>query len=261
MASKKDSVGRTLFVAVAVCFVCAVVVSVAAVQLRPAQQFNQQIDKQSNILAVAGFDVAGLTSREVADLYDERIDTRIVDLRTGEYTDQVDPASYDQRAASQNPDMSKNLSGKEDVASIKRRAHYAPVYIVRDDAGEDIRHYILPVHGYGLWSTLYGFIALEPDADTVYGLSFYDHAETPGLGGEVDNPKWKAQWQGKELFNEQGELAIQVVKSGQVKEEKKEHQVDGLAGASLTTYGVNNLVRYWMSEAGFGPFLDRLKKS
>ena len=154
--------------------------------------------------------------------------------------------------------MSEALSGDEDIASIKRQADYAPVYAVKADDGS-IRCYILPIHGYGLWSTLYGFIAIEPDAQTVYGLGFYDHAETPGLGGEVDNPKWKAQWPGKKLYNEQGELAIEVVKSGQVKD--PEHQVDGLAGASLTTMGVSHLVRFWMSEAGFGPFLDKLKDS
>lgn len=258
MASGKDSVFKTLFVAVAVCLVCSIVVSIAAVQLRPQQEHNKLIDRQSNILAVAGFEVEGLSGKDIAALYDERIETRIVDLESGEYTDAVDPIKYDQSAASRDPEMSEALSGKEDIASIKRQADYAPVYTVKNDDGS-IRCYIMPIHGYGLWSTLYGFIAVESDAQTIYGLGFYDHAETPGLGGEVDNPKWKAQWPGKQLYNEQGELAIEVVKSGQVRD--PEHQVDGLAGASLTTQGVSHLVRFWMSEAGFGPFLDKLKNS
>ena len=89
MASGKDSVFKTLFVAVAVCLVCSIVVSFAAVQLRPQQERNKLIDRQSNILAVAGFEVAGLNGADVADLYNKRIETRIVDLDSGEYTDAV----------------------------------------------------------------------------------------------------------------------------------------------------------------------------
>ena len=72
------------------------------------------------------------------------------------------------------------------------------VYLLRDDAG-DIDKVILPIHGYGLWSTLYGFIALEENGNDIFGLQFYEHAKRPGLGAEVDNPRWKTLWNGKRL--------------------------------------------------------------
>ena len=170
------------------------------------------------------------------------------------------PESYDQRKAAKDPQRSERLSGKEDIAGIKSQANVAEVFLARGDDG-DLSRIILPVHGYGLWSTLYGFLALEPDANTVSGLGFYEHGETPGLGGEVDNPKWKALWEGKKLYGEQGEVEIQVVKGAvDSKTPNAEHKVDGLAGATLTSNGVSNLLRFWVGENGFGPYLKRMQQ-
>ena len=106
-----------------------------------------------------------------------------------------------------------------------------------------------------MWSTLYGFIALENNLNDIFGLQFYQHAETPGLGAEVDNPKWKVQWKGKKLNNENGDLMIQVAKTSK----EKEYHIDALAGATLTSNGVNNLVKFWMGQYGFKKFLKNLK--
>ena len=144
----------------------------------------------------------------------------------------------------------------EDPAGIGRKAQFVTVYLLRDDAGE-IDKVILPLHGYGLWSTLYGFIALEENGNDIYGLQFYEHAETPGLGAEVDNPRWKALWNGKKLADENGELQISVTKTAPPA--GPEHHIDALAGATLTTVGVHNLVNFWMGEAGYAAFLDNLK--
>lgn len=260
MASNNDSFGKTIGVAVAVCLVASVVVSFAAVKLKPTQQINKVLDKQSNILAVAGLDIDGKSGAEIGEMFKNNIETRIVDIATGEFTDEVDADTYDQRKAAKDPAKNVALSAEDDIAKIKSRAKLASVYVVKD--GDGVKSYILPIHGYGLWSTLYGFVAVEPDANTIYGLGFYAHAETPGLGGEVDNPKWKAQWSGKKIFDNSGDTAIQVVKFGNYdpKAESAKHTVDGLAGASLTTYGVNNLVQYWLGDNGFGPFLNNLKK-
>ncbi|MDF1781068.1 MAG: Na(+)-translocating NADH-quinone reductase subunit C [Alcanivoracaceae bacterium] len=255
MAAKHDSVARTLIVALLVCLVCGVVVATAAVMLRPVQEKNKLLDKQVNILQAAGLYTAGM---DVQNAF-KSIDRKFVDLASGEYVDM--PSSYDQRKAAKDPERSERLDGKVDIASIKRQANVAEVYLANDENGE-LSKIILPIHGYGLWSTLYGFLALEPDADTVAGLGFYEHAETPGLGGEVDNPKWKALWPGKEVFNDEGDVAIQVIK-GTVDSGAADaaYKVDGLAGASLTTNGVNNLVRYWVGENGFGPYLDKIHAS
>ena len=200
-----DSISKTFGVALALCIVCAVVVSSAAVILRPTQEINKLIDLKTNILASAGLLQEGVS----IETQFEQITPRVVDLSTGRFTDAIDAATYDQRKASKDPALSMALDPKQDPAKIKRRVNYATVYMVEGEQG--IEKIILPIKGYGLWSTLYGFIALESDLETVAGIGFYEHTETPGLGGEVDNPKWKSSWIGKQAYN-QGELAITVLK-------------------------------------------------
>jgi len=245
-------------VALLVCLVCSVFVAGAAVALRPTQLENRQLDKQRSILAIAGLGQPGMSAAEVKALFKERIVAKLVDLKTGKFSDKFDPADFDPLAAAKDPQLSKPLTGEEDIASIKRREQYSVVYIVEQDG--KLETLIVPVRGYGLWSTLYGFMAVKGDLNTVAGFGFYQHGETPGLGGEVDNPKWRNQWPGKELFNENDQLAVQVVKGGvDPQSPNADHQVDALAGATLTSNGVNNLLHFWLGENGFGPFIANLR--
>ncbi|MEO0956952.1 MAG: Na(+)-translocating NADH-quinone reductase subunit C [Pseudomonadota bacterium] len=245
-----DSVPKTVAIAVSLCLVASMVVSAAAVALRPIQAVNALKDKQINILQVAGiYD----PDADVVAAF-EAFEPKVLDLRTGSFTDQFDPATFDDRAAADDPATSVAL--EEDPAGIGRQSQYVTVYLLRDDAGS-IDKVILPIYGYGLWSTLYGFIALEENGNDIFGLQFYEHAETPGLGAEVDNPRWKAQWNGKKLTDDDGVLQISVTKT--VPPAGQEYHIDALAGATLTTVGVNNLVRFWMGDAGYEPFLENLK--
>jgi Na+-transporting NADH:ubiquinone oxidoreductase subunit C len=250
LAMPPDSVPKTIFVAVSVCLVASMVVSAAAVALRPIQEVNALKDKQINILQVAGiYD----PDADVLDSF-AAFEPQVLELATGTFSDQFDPASFDDRAAADDPATSVALD--DDPAGIVRQAQFVTVYLLRDDAG-DIDKVILPIHGYGLWSTLYGFIALEENGNDIFGLQFYEHAETPGLGAEVDNPRWKALWNGKRLADENGELQISVTKA--VPAAGEDYHVDALAGATLTTVGVHNLVNFWMGESGYKPFLENLK--
>ncbi|MEM7289751.1 MAG: Na(+)-translocating NADH-quinone reductase subunit C, partial [Pseudomonadota bacterium] len=236
--------------AVAVCLVASMIVSAAAVALRPLHAVNALKDKQVNILQVAGiYD----PNQDVIAAF-EAFEPRVLELETGAFTDAFDVASFDDRAAADDPTTSVALT--DDPAGIGRQSKFVTVYLLRDDAG-DIDKVILPIHGYGLWSTLYGFIALEENGNDIFGLQFYEHAETPGLGAEVDNPRWKALWSGKKLSDEDGTLQISVTKTAPAA--GTEYHVDALAGATLTTVGVHNLVNFWMGEAGYQPFLENLK--
>ncbi len=250
----KDTVGGTLSVALILCVVCSIVVASAAVLLRPMQQANKDLDRKTNILAAAGLLKEGVS----VDSQFEDISVRAVDLDSGQFTDAVDVNSYDQRKASKDPALSEALSAADDLAKISRRANIATVYIV--ETSEGIDKVILPIKGYGLWSTLYGFIALEGDLNTVAGLGFYEHAETPGLGGEVDNPLWKAKWIGKKVFDDEGKTALALIK-GSVDSSRagSEYQIDGLSGATLTSRGVSQLIQFWLGDKGFAPFLTKLK--
>ncbi len=258
MSSQKESTVRTLTVALLVCLVCSVFVAGAAVALRPTQVENRQLDKQRSILAIAGLGEAGMSARQVKALFAERITARLVDLQTGTYSDAQDPMTFDPLLAAKDPKLSDALAGEQDIASIKRRERYSVVYLVESQG--QVETVILPVRGYGLWSTLYGFVAVKGDLNTVVGLGFYQHGETPGLGGEVDNAKWKALWPGKALFDQNGALALDIVKGNVDPQSPRAlHQVDGLAGATLTSNGVENLLLFWLGENGFGPFIAKLR--
>jgi Na+-transporting NADH:ubiquinone oxidoreductase subunit C len=254
LALPNDSTKKTVVVAAALCLICSVLVSAAAVFLKPQQQYNKALDKRRNILEIAGLMEPG---KSVDELF-KKIETRVIDLESGEYVEMENPGAYDQRKASKDPSMSERLAAADDIASIKRQADKASVYLVKE--GDQLKTIILPVHGYGLWSTLYGFLALEADANTITGFGFYEHAETPGLGGEVDNPNWRAMWPGKFVYDQSGNVAIEVIKgSVDASTPNAQHKVDGLAGATLTSRGVKNLLRFWMSDQGFGPYLKNIK--
>jgi Na+-transporting NADH:ubiquinone oxidoreductase subunit C len=251
-----DDPGKILAVAITLCLVCSVLVAGASVLLKPLQDRNQALAVRKQIVSVAGF--LADDAQQVEALFQQHIETRIVDLDSGAFDDSIEPATFDSHAAARNPATSRALASDQDPAKIKRRPNRAPVYLVRD--GERIKTVILPVYGYGLWSTLYGFLALAGDGRTVTGLTFYQHAETPGLGDFIENPDWQAQFLGKQAFDERGRLRLDIIK-GTVDPASPDagYQVDGVAGATLTSNGVDNLLRYWLGEQGFGPFLGRLQ--
>ncbi|WP_250657910.1 Na(+)-translocating NADH-quinone reductase subunit C [Alkalimarinus coralli] len=265
MSSHKESTQKTIVVALLLCLVCSIVVAASVVLLRPIQEKNKALNLKVNILAAAGILKEGATSAEVEKSF-ERITAKLVDLETGQYVSPevvgvTEAIDFDQKKASKNPKLSDALSGEEDIASIKRREKYAKVYLIEEQG--DVETIILPIHGYGLWSTLYGFVALNSDANTIAGLGFYQHGETPGLGGEVDNPKWKAQWPGKKIYDLEAsqEPMIKLVK-GSVDTSKPgaEYGVDGLSGATLTSRGVTNLLHFWLGDNGFQKYLNRLRE-
>jgi len=263
--SSKETTSKTITVAFLLCIVCSIVVAGSVVLLKPIQEKNKALNLKTNILAAAGLFVEGMSSSEIETAFSS-IQPRIVDLETGNYVDssivgKANALDYDQRKASKNPKFSSVLSSDVDIASIKRRVRYSKVYLVEEKG--NVKTIILPVSGYGLWSTLHGFLALESDANTVVGLGFYEHAETPGLGGEVDNPRWKAIWPGKKVFDlEQGSMPQLKVLKGSVDKSRDSaiYEVDGLSGATLTSRGITNLVQFWTGENGFQKYLDRLRK-
>ncbi len=252
--SSTESTARVLTVALAVSLVCSVVVASAAVLLKPRQIVNERLEIQRNILAVAGLLEPGA---DMAMLF-ERIETRLVELDSGRFVAEPDPVAFDELRSAKDAALGVTIPAELDVARLGRRARFGQVHLVRS-AGR-VTSVILPVRGAGLWSTLYGFLALAPDGTTIQGISFYQHGETPGLGDQIDDPRWQAAWRGKRAFDATGELRLRVVK-GRVMPDAAAapYQVDGLAGATLTANGVTNLVRYWLGAHGYGPFLDRLR--
>lgn len=249
-----DHIVKTIGVATLLCLVCSVIVSGAATILKPTQVANALLDKKNNILAVSGIELDGKTVDEAFS----QIETQVIDVATGDITTEVDAATFDQRKASKDPEYRVDLSRDQDIAQIGGRSKYASVYVVKNGASVD--KIILPIKGYGLWSTLYGFIALESDANTISGITFYEHKETPGLGGEIENKKWQASWKGKKVSSGSGLPEISLIKgSVNPNAPDADMKIDGLAGATLTSNGVTNLVQFWLGENGFGPYLKKIR--
>jgi len=250
----RDSISNTFIVAIGLSLVCSVIVSSAAIMLKPVQEKNEEEFRQQIIL-----DVAGLMQPDgnIEELF-TAIEPRMVELETGTYSDTIDPATFDALTAAGDSELGVTIPDDKDIAGIGRRAKYAPVYIVKD--GAEIDQIILPVYGKGLWSTMLGYLSVAPDGNTVRGLRFYAHAETPGLGDQMDKEPWRAQWVGKLIYDSTNEPQIRVIK-GLVPANAPDavHMIDGMSGATLTGNGVTGLVQYWTGPHGFGPYLKTFR--
>ena len=245
MPEKTYSTRQTLLVAVVVSLVCSIVVSAAAVVLQPLQEKNKRAAIRADILEVAGLESF------------EGIETRLIDLVTGDYVE-GDHEAFDARDAARDPGQSVVVPAALDIAQIDRRATLAKVYLVRESG--ELSRIVLPVHGYGLWSTMYGFVGLTADGAEVTALKFYEHAETPGLGDKIEDEDWRASWSGKRVYDDAGAVAIEVIKGKVMSgDARAQYRIDGLSGATLTGNGVSNTLRYWVGEHGYGPYLQRMQ--
>lgn len=253
----QHSIRYIVMFAAGVCVVCSIFVSSAAVLLKPQQEANKVLDRQKKVLAVSGLmnADADLSPAEIDKLFKENIVASVIELKTGKLAKDKDPTTFDQKASLGNPETS--IDAPDNAAKVSRLPTHGMVYEVMKDGKAD--GLILPVEGKGLWSTLYGFLALESDLRTIRGITFYQHAETPGLGGEVDNPSWKGKWPGRKAFDDKGVPAITVKKGQAGSVEEDPYQVDGMAGATITSNGVTHLVRFWLDEHGFGPYLKKYR--
>lgn len=249
--SKQNETVKTVVVAGLLCLVCSILVSGIVVWLRPQQATNAELDMKKNILMSAGLLKDGDDINEVFST----LETVIVDMNTGEVVEDVNKSEYDQVEATKAKEYQVEIPSSKDVAGLSVRSEYAKVYLKRDDEGK-VDTVILNQWGKGLWSTMYGFIALGGEKlNTIKGFGYYKQGETPGLGGEVDNPNWKQQWVGKKIYGESGDVKFKVAKG----EGSGDYQVDGLSGATITSNGVTSSMKYWFGEHGYKKFLANLE--
>ena len=219
---QQDHPLKILLVATSLCLICSALVSTAAIKLRPLQMRNAKLDLQKKLLLIGGLLEDPKALPEDIEMAFQRVEIEKVILPSGEEKE---------------------------------------IYLVRSEGGGGLDQIILPVSGKGLWSTMKGFIALEKDTRTVRGFGFYEHGETPGLGGEVDNPRWRAQWKGKEVLGDSFEVVVDVLK-GKVNAESPEakYQIDGLSGATITARGVEALLHHWLGPQGYALYLASIRE-
>lgn len=247
----------TVFFAAAVSVVCGVLVAGSAVALKPRQDENKVLDQRKQVIAVAGLACAAdaASPDAINKCFEDNIKPTIIDLQSGAIVDDVDAGAYDMQRAMKDPETS--IEAPPNEAKVLRLPKRAKIY--RVVAGGEVQGLILPVQGYGLWSVLYGFLAVDADASTVKGITFYSHGETPGLGGEVDNPLWKALWPGRKIYGPDGQVALRVIKGRAGPAAADPYSVDGLSGATITSNGVTKLVNFWLGEHGYKPFLTKFR--
>lgn len=255
-----ESTVKTVVVATVLSVVCSIALAAAVTLLKPIQTENRELEKQRKILAAASILEEGKGSKAEVNKLFAGLERYIVTIDTGDFRKVELSDSFDMRKATKDAARSIKLTSEQDIANIKRRANEADVYVVRNPDGK-LDKLVLPVSGYGLWSTMYGYLVVNSDGNTIGGITFTEQGETPGLGGEVDNPKWKALWSGKKIYDADQKAAIHLIK-GSVDPSRPEavHQVDGLSGATLTSNGVTHLVQFWTGELGFQKFLGKIRE-
>lgn len=253
MSNKNETFGKTLTVIITLCLVCSIIVSGAAVGLKDRQEANAALAMQRTVLQTAGIDTGG---QEITTVYAERIREYRLNLETNELTDAGSEDLAEAANVEQQGEVSRRLSAEEDVAGVRDLEQHSMFYVAYEEDGESVKAYILPIRGAGLWGMMYALLAIEPDGQTIAGLNFYEHGETPGLGGEIQNPRWVSNFIGKQAVNENGEIEIRVMKGAN----PERNQVDALAGATITSNGVDNTFQFWLSDTAYGPFLQRLRE-
>ena len=250
-----DNPGKALGMALGVALVCALLVSVTAVGLRPHYLANLEAERMAQLTSVLQ-----AVSEVTGDIDAEDIEARVVALASGRYSNTLDANTYDARKAATDPNSSVVIPPDLDLAGINRRAKHATVFVVRDPGGA-VRLLILPVRGGGYQSALYAFLAVKGDASTVLALKFYEQGETPGMGARVQDPAWEALWAGKRIADETGAVRIGVARGKAVPgSDDAAYQVDGISGATRTSVGVHRLLRFWLGDFGFGPYLQRVRR-
>lgn len=245
-----DTPLRAVLTALGVALVCALLVSVTAVTLRPYQRANLEAERYAQLETIMG--------SPSADGMGADMETRVVELDSGRYVEALDPLAFDARQAAADPESSIAIPAERDAAGIHRRAKHAVVYILRDGSGA-VDTLILPVYGAGYQSTLYGYLALASDANTVKALKFYEQNDTPGMGARIQDPEWEALWPGKRIEDAAGALRIGVAR-GAAPASDADYKVDGISGATRTSLGVDGLLRFWLGDMGFGPYLERVRR-
>lgn len=257
----QESASRSLFILLSVALVCSVLVSVSAVLLRPIQEQNELIERYRNIALLSGLlDEQTSVDDEAVLVAVASLDVRVVNLNTGRFTAEISAENIDVRGTVTDPELSVDIPASADLARLGRRPIYQVVYLVWADNG--LSRVIVPIHGQGMWSTLYGLLALEADLNTIAAVTFYEQEETAGLGDQIENPHWLARWAGRRLFGPGGDVRFRIAQ-GVIEDDTPAaaHQVDGLSGATVTSSAVTALVSFWFGPDGYGPLLDELTRN
>ena len=259
MTGDRESAARTVGVAVLVALICSLLVSAVVYLLRPYELAYSALERNRAILEAAGLVMPGeqVSESELVSRFVE-LDARVVDLANGTFTEDLDPVTYDYRAAFDDAAMREPIPDIEDIGRLGFRPRYMTVYLVVADDGR-IETLVLPLFARGMWSTIYGFLALRGDFRTIAGVAFYEHGETPGIGDRIEAPEWLSTWVGKRLYGPDDAVRFRIGAASP--DVANEYRVDSITGATMTVTGVGDGIRYWLSDHGYGRLLRSLREA
>ncbi len=203
--------------------------SVASVGLGPRQKIQVELDTKKSILGAV---MEIQKTDDVLAIYDQKIESLVVDINGNE-------VETDESGA---PVVAENVSIEKNYKLPPEERLY-PVFLFKGDNGE-VEAYILPIYGNGLWDVIWGYVALDKDLNTIKGAVFDHKGETPGLGARIAEDEVQSRFVGREVYSNDGELvSVSMLKGeGNPPEALDEHHVDGLAGATITARGLNNML-------------------
>ncbi len=248
---------KALLMVTLTALVCSILVTVSAVTLQPIQKAYQNLERNRAIVEISGLthDVKLLSDKEIVNLF-QTIEARIIELDTGTFDSRFNPDTFNSWQVDNDPELSAVIPIEYDLAKLGRRSRLITIYLVNDF--DQLKRMILPIYGQGMWSKIYGFIALNTDLNGVADITFYQQKETAGIGDKILNPDWQASWKGRKLYDENHVLQLG---SGQIKTPQATvYQIDAISGATVTVDSVKNIVRYWFGNHGYARFLNAYRK-
>ncbi len=276
--SKAKSNKQVYIFAIIVCVACSVILAGAATLLQPRQAVNVKLDIVKNILVAVGHtaeEVNSATPKQVFDMYAAEFSETLVDAENqgADSTfmkQELITLSYPRQQLDDMglSDILRIFNSKKELLarrSKKSLEQYDPGYKLIHiwKPSGSIEAYVIPIEGYGLWDIIKGYVALEPNLNTIKGISFYEHKETPGLGARITEDWFKEQFKGKQILEPSGELAsvtiVRGVASDQYSGSDLTHHVDGISGATLTCKGINQFLSATL--ATYEPFFATLRKA
>ncbi|GIU19226.1 Na(+)-translocating NADH-quinone reductase subunit C [Shewanella colwelliana] len=254
MAFKKDTVVGTMIFTIILCLSCSFMITGTAEVLKERKLAKKRDELKRYVLMAADVDISG--DKDFRQIFEKSVTPLLVELDTGVVDTEANVLDFDDRMAAINPETSSKP--KKDTAKIRSRADKARAFKVFDDNGQ-LHAVVLPIYGKGLWSMIYGYVAVKPDFNTIENVVFYEHGETPGIGDFLNDTEWTDKFKGKQLFDEKGKVSFKVVKGGAKAGDV--HGVDAVSGATMTGRGVQRAVQFWFGSEGFETFLHKLKAS
>lgn len=248
---------KALLVVTVTALVCSVLVTVAAVTLQPIQKAYQHLERNRTIVEISGLsqNVKQLSDKEVVNLF-QSIEARIIDLDSGTFNTNFNPDTFDSWQVDDNPELSIVIPTEQDLAKLGHRSRFVTIYLVNDS--DTLNRMILPIKGQGMWSMIYGFIAIEKDLNSIVDISFYQQKETAGIGDKILHPDWQASWKKRKLYDDHD--ALQLGSGSSQTAQLSVHQIDAISGATVTVDAVKNMVRYWFGTHGYARFLHAYRK-